>query len=96
MGLPTLLGEATATLSELQRMYKLNAELLETLSVTAQWFRAYAEKQNITLPNLSTYNSLVNKAEILINEISNNESLSRRKVTDYRTDEEVPEPIQVL
>lgn len=87
-----LLEEATTTLSELQRIHKLNVELLETLSVTAQWLRIYAEKNNIPLPNISTYNSLVNKAEALIEEISSNELLDRRKVTYFRTDEDVPEP----
>lgn len=89
-----LLEEATTALNELQRMHKLNAELLENLSVTAQWLRNYAEKHNIPLPNISTYNSLVNKAEVLIEEISSNELLSRRKVTTFRTDEDVPAPLR--
>ena len=66
----TLLEEATSTFNELLRLHKLNTELIETLSVTAQWFRSYAEKHNTPFPNSSTYDTLINKAEALIQEIA--------------------------
>jgi hypothetical protein len=64
-----LLKDATVTLNELLRMHELNQELLETLTVTMMWIRDYAEKHNIPLPKESSYTSLVNKAQTLIEEI---------------------------
>ncbi len=39
-----LLEEATEVLSEISRVTRLNMELLEVLSVTAQWVSGYAKK----------------------------------------------------
>ena len=100
-----LLEEAQATLNELIKLHKLNQELLEVLSVTAQWVSNFSEKNNIPFPNSSTYYSLVNKAEALLKEISTNypdyENIhSRRNVTGNRwkdkTDGEVTEPIRIM
>jgi hypothetical protein len=66
-------------------MHKLNQELLEVLSATAHWLESYAEKNGVPFPNLSTYNSLVNKADALIKEIaakSPMELLNRRIFTE--------------
>jgi hypothetical protein len=75
------LSEVYQTLGELIRMHQLNQELLETLSVTMQWIRDYVEKHSIPLPNGSTYNSLINKAEALIEEIASDE-FSHQKPSD--------------
>jgi len=95
----SLLEEAYTTLGELVKMHKLNQELLETLSVTAQWLRSYAEKHNISLSNSSTFDSLINKATALLNEIQAGKPnvLQYRKLADekkhtYGTDEEEPVP----
>ena len=83
--MPDLLEEATSTLNEILRIHKLNQELLEVLSVTAQWVSDYAEKNNIPFPNSSTYYSLINKAETLLEEMTSSYpdyyKVSRRKVT---------------
>jgi hypothetical protein len=68
--MPKYLSEVYQTLGELICMHQLNQELLETLSVTMQWIRGYAEKHSISLPDDSTCNSLINKAEALIEEIT--------------------------
>ena len=97
--MPKYLSEVYQTLGELIRMHQLNQELLETLSVTMQWIRNYAENHSISLPNDSTCNSLVNKAEALIEEITidtplflkyhkpSDESLQRKK-----SDKDLTEP----
>ena len=77
--MPNLLEEANATLSELLKMHKLNQELLETLQVTMIWIRDFAQSNNIAFPNDSTYDSLINKAQILIDELTGEPS--------FRTDE---------
>jgi hypothetical protein len=91
----SLLDEATATFNEILRMYKLNAELLETLTVTSEYLKAYAEKHDIPLPDDSTVYSLINKAETLTEEISGNqitdeflhEHLNRRRLDRTRNRE---------
>jgi hypothetical protein len=82
--MPNLLEEATATFNEILRMHKPNAELLETLSVAAQWLGNYAKKHDISFPNSSTYESLINKAETLIEEISQDPQpyLTFKKLSD--------------
>lgn len=88
----SLLEDATSTLNELLRMYELNQELLETLAVTIMWIKDYAEKHNIPLPREASYQSLINKSQTLIEEIASSDSFIRRKVTETKSDEEVPEP----
>jgi len=86
------------SLSELKRMYQLNLELLEQLAVTCEWL----QKSGIHFPNETAFFSLLNKTTTLLNEIQGSEpkilhfSPIRRKVTDEKTDEEVPEPGAVL
>lgn len=90
-----LLKDATATLNELLRMHELNQELLETLAVTMAWVKDYAMKHNIPLPRESSYQSLINKAQSLIDELCSNSPLFiRRKVTEQKSDGEVTEPPQ--
>lgn len=69
----SLLDEATATFNEVLRMHKLNLELTENLLVTSEHLKDYAEKHDIPLPDDSTFYSLVNKAEALIEEITGNQ-----------------------
>jgi len=83
---------------------KLNIELLETLCVTSEYLKDYAEKNKIPLPNNSTFYSLISKAEALTEELSNNQLLdekkyflgNRRFLTDSfkknKTDEDLTEP----
>lgn len=89
-----LLEEAHQVLGELLRMHSLNQELLETLSVTASWLRDYAERNNIPFPNSSTYASLINKAETLIQELSTKNPLEqmdiRRNFTAKTTRRRLP------
>jgi hypothetical protein len=95
----SLLNDATATLNELLRMHELNQELLETLVVTMAWVRDYAKKHNLPLPKETSYNSLINKAQTLVEELSSKSPnpcalCNRRKVTDFRADEEGTEPTE--
>ena len=95
-----LLKEANATFSELIRIHELNQEMLETLQATMLWLRLYAEKNSIPLPHSSTYNSLINKAEILIEEISQETplTLTFKKQTKFhmnpKTARDFTEPFQ--
>ena len=81
----TQLSNISASLSELRRMYQLNAELMEQLSVTLSFLR----QNNIRLPNQDTFDSLLNKTAALLDEIQADEpkilqyNVSRRKVTDF-------------
>lgn len=72
-------------------MHKLNAELIETLSVTFKWLRDYADKHDIPFPNSSAYGSLINRADMLIEEILNDQS-NRRIFTRKNSDEDFTEP----
>ena len=90
----TGLSEVIDTLQELKRMHQLNMELLEQFSVTC----GYLLKSGVQIPNARTFASLLNKAMFLLEEIKADEPTiiqytnSRRKVTPFKTDEEVPEP----
>jgi hypothetical protein len=82
------------TFVKLKRLHQLNLELLEQLHVAMLWIAEH----KIPLPNPDVLNSLFLKSKSLLNEIQSNEpefiqyTISRRKVTTFRTDEEVPEP----
>lgn len=88
------------SITELKRMKQLNIELLEQLAVTCRWLRI----SGISLPNASTFDSLLNKTITLLDEIQADTpimlqyNVNRRKVTPYGekdgTDEEVPAPFQ--
>jgi hypothetical protein len=91
----TISQEVIETLQELKRMHQLNYELLEQLSVTCKWMI----ENNIESSNISSLCSLLTKADSLLAEIKADtpktlvyQKLSRRKVTPFKTDEEVPEP----
>jgi hypothetical protein len=84
------LSEVHQTLGELIHIHQLNQELLETLSETMQWIRAYIEIHCISLPNNSAFDSLMNKAETLIEEITADTPLFPRR---YRiSDDSYHEP----
>jgi hypothetical protein len=74
------LTEIIDSLTELKRMYQLNAELLEQLAVTCDWLR----KSGVSLPNESTFVSLLNKAMSLLNEIQSDspKTLVYHKLSD--------------
>jgi hypothetical protein len=74
-----LLKDATATLNELLRMHELTQELLETLTVTMMWVKDYTMKHNIPLPRETSYQSLINKAQMLIEEIASSDDFSQRR-----------------
>lgn len=57
------------SISELKRMYQLNAELLEQLAVTCDFIK----RNNIPVPNEETFNSLINRTVALIDEIQADE-----------------------
>lgn len=96
------IDQIASSLLELKQMYQLNTELLEQLSVVFDFLK----KSDIHLPNESTFNSLLNKAMTLLDEMQSDKpkilqyNVSRRKVTDtYEkngTDEEVPVPLKLL
>ncbi len=86
-------------LQELQRMHQLNIELLETLAIAC----SHITKNHVDVPNESTFISLLGKAWALLDEIKADEpriiqytTNSRRKVTPFRTDEDVPVPTVAL
>jgi hypothetical protein len=77
-------------------MHELNLELLEQLSVTCDWLL----EKHISLPNESTFCSLLIRAKTLLSEIQADESKilqyrtisNRRNVTDFKTDDKEPVP----
>jgi hypothetical protein len=83
------------SLQELQRMHQLNLELLEHLGVFFQWIL----DSKIDISNKEKFESLLHKTKALMNELycldspkTLHYSAIRRKVTDNKSDEEVPEP----
>lgn len=94
----TKLQEVIDTYQELQRMHKLNIEMLEQLAVACD----YLVTNQIQLPNASTFASLLSKAMVLMDEIQADEpkilqyTTNRRKFTapfhGNKTDEDVTEP----
>jgi hypothetical protein len=82
--------EAVETYTELLRTHQLNLELLETLEFTLCSVKDFCLTNNIPFQS-TKISSLLSKADIILNEIYQ-EPNSRRKVTDFRTDEEVTEP----
>jgi hypothetical protein len=92
------LDEIASTLQELNQMYQLNLELIENLAVTY----AFIADNNIPIPNEEKFNSLLNKVRALLREMYLTEKrqivqyrkVSRRKVTDFRNDGEVTEPLK--
>jgi hypothetical protein len=89
------LTEIINSLTELKRMYQLNAELLEQLAVTCDWLR----RSGVSLPNENAFFSLLNKAVALLNEIQADSPkvLIYQKLSDERkhpeeSDGEVTEP----
>jgi hypothetical protein len=51
-------------------MRELLQELLETLVVTMMWVKGYPMKPNIPSPRETSYQTLINKAQMLFEEIS--------------------------
>ena len=99
--LTRLLDDAYATLGNLIRLHELNGELLETLHVTMLWIKDYSEKNNVALPNSSTYNSLIAKAQTLIDELTQEAPMSStfRKLSDgisqrKPSDDNFPVPVE--
>ena len=93
------LQEVIDTLSELKRLHQLNFELLEQLNIVCQWII----DAHLCIPNEEKMRSLLGKSLILLNEIQADEPKtiqyttdSRRKVTAFKTDEDVPVPWSVL
>jgi len=88
------LTEIIETLQEVERLHQLNLELLEQLNVISGWLI----ENDIPIPNPHVLYSLLAKAKALLSEIQSDEpkilqfSAIRRKVTDSKSDGEVPEP----
>jgi hypothetical protein len=75
---------------------ELNLEMLDTLSVTAQWFIEFHQKTQIDIPNLEALKFLVRKINILLSEID----LYKRLPSDAflhgdKSDEDFTEPRRV-
>jgi len=93
-----MLSEVVSTLEELQRLHRLNLELLEQLDVTCTWLF----DNHVKMPNDSAFYSLLSKTKAILVEIQADElktlmyNISRRKVTDNHgageTDDKVPVP----
>lgn len=94
--MPTLLEEATTTLSEIVRMHTIYQELLETSTLTMYQINAYAEKNRITLPNQDNILSLINKAEHLMQEIAIRKftPITDESLHEHRTDADFTEPLE--
>jgi hypothetical protein len=88
------LSDIAETMQELRRMHQLNIELLEQLAVAC----SFLLQNHVKIPNESTFKSLLRKAWTLLDEIQADEvkgvqyTVSRRKVTPFRTDEDETEP----
>ncbi|HEX9262595.1 MAG TPA: hypothetical protein VF893_08730 [Candidatus Bathyarchaeia archaeon] len=89
------LSRIVTTLQELERMHQLNLEMLEQLDVI---FKCIIES-DIPIPNSEKIISLLSRNQALLQELYSGspailtyQKLSRRKVTPFRTDEDVPEP----
>jgi len=67
---PSILEEATTTFNELLRMHSLYQEILETITLTMHQINSYAEKNNIALSSQDKILSLINKSELLMQEIT--------------------------
>lgn len=91
---PDTITELADALATMKRMRQLNIELLEQLNVSCTWLL----ENKVQIPNSSTFASLLTKVTTLLDEMNADEpkimqySISRRKVTDFRTDEEGTEP----
>ena len=93
-----MLSEVVSTLEELQRLHRLNLELLEQLDVTCTWLF----DNHVKMPNESAFYSLLSKTKAILVEIQADElktlmyNISRRKVTTFdekeETDGDVTEP----
>jgi len=81
------LSEVHQTLGELIRLHQLNQELLETLSETMQWIRSYAETHSIQMPNSLAFDSLMNKADALIEEIATDTPMFMKPYDDSYHDD---------
>ena len=99
---PDSMTEIINTLTELKQMHRLNMELLEQFSIACDFLL----KSGVSVPNASTFASLLNKSMALLNEIQADEpktlqyNINRRKVTDFGEKDgtvgEVPEPLKDL
>jgi hypothetical protein len=84
-------------LQELQRMHQLNLELLEQLSVFAEW----VINNHNSIPNRDKLESLLHKTQALMKELYSSNSqnmLQYQKLTDekkhpFRTDDKGTEPL---
>ncbi|MGA2309685.1 MAG: hypothetical protein ABSG57_09085 [Candidatus Bathyarchaeia archaeon] len=84
-------------LQELQKMHQLNLELMEQLSVFAEW----VINNHVSIPNKDKLESLLHKTQALMNELYSTHStkiLQYQKLADekkhlFRTDEEEPVPV---
>lgn len=95
MNFLTGLSEVVETLQELRRMHQLNMELLEQFSIACDFLL----KSGVTIPNASTFASLLNKSMVLLNEIQADtpkilqyKMLSDESYHDKKSDEKLPEP----
>jgi len=64
------LEETNVSINKLITIHEFNQEMLEILQTTLLLIRQYVQNNNTPLPNSSTYNSLFDKAQTLIEEIT--------------------------
>ncbi len=93
--LPTIIQN----LQELARLQQLNFEILEELGILLD----YIEANHIQVPNRDKFNSMLAKTHALLKELYFSSDkvmpyrkLNRRKVTAFRTDKEVTEPVETI
>ena len=94
------LSVVVETLQELQRMHQLNLELMEQLDVVFRWII----NNDLDIPNKEKIVSLLNKTKALTKELystNTTKTLHYHKLADekkqhFRTDEEVPEPVESI
>lgn len=75
---------------EILQLKQLNVELLQTLELMLLWFKDYRQKTDLPIPHVEVLDSLLKKADLLIDEICSPPNLQHR----FRTPPDKTEPVQ--
>lgn len=69
------------SMREILQLKQLNVELLQTLELTLLWFKDYRQKTGLPIPHIEVLDSLLKKADLLIDEICSPPFLQHRERT---------------
>ena len=88
-------------IQEILKLKQLNVELLQTLELILLWFKDYHQKTGLPIPRAELLDSLLNKADSLIDEVCsplfyNNASHQTTVNMNHETDDKLPEPLGSL